>query len=105
MDAPEEDLEPQGEEEPSLGSVQRHGAWSTGATDDREEDCEDEGSQCDDEGCTTTDDEPLLGWTLDGNVGNSFDEDREFDPADMGEPEVRVLNSVLVDLTALEGQP
>ena len=86
MDAPGEDLEPQGDEEPSLGSVQHHGAWSTGSTDDREEECEDEGAQCDDEGCTTTDDEPSLGWTNAGLRGNN-DDDREHDPADLGEPE------------------
>lgn len=86
--------------EPSLGSAAPHQQvtqeiWSTGTTDDREQecedegcDCEDEGSQCDDEGCTTTDDEPSLGWTADGQLGNDcYGEDREYDPADMGEPE------------------
>ena len=86
MDAPGEDLEPQGDEEPSLGSVAHHGAWATGATDDREEDCEDEGAQCDDEGCRDADLEPSLGWTNEGRRGNN-DDDREHDPADLGEPE------------------
>ncbi len=50
------DLEDTGDAEPSLGSLEHLGRyaqdhWATGATDDREEVCEDEGAQCDDEGC------------------------------------------------------
>lgn len=33
------------------------------------------------------DTEPSLGWTINGFMGQTFDPDREFDPADRGEPE------------------
>lgn len=32
--------------------------------------------------------EPILGWTVNGDMGATFDPDRELDPAEMGEPEV-----------------
>ena len=78
--------------EPSLGWPETGTAGQSfrnmGGRHDYEEQCEDEGAQCDDEGCTKTDDEPSLGWTLHGNLGNDpYGEDREHDPADMGEPE------------------
>lgn len=31
--------------------------------------------------------EPSMGWTVNGFMGQTFDPDREFDPADRGEPE------------------
>jgi hypothetical protein len=64
------DLEPAGDEEPSLGAPERQaGSWKgIGlAADDRDEDdsdrepcCEDEGAQCDDEGNDSGDREPEL---------------------------------------------
>ena len=77
--------------EPALGWPETGTAGQSfhnmGSTSDLEEQCEDEGAQCDDEGCVHTDDEPSLGWTIDGKRGSTWDDDREHDPADLGEPD------------------
>lgn len=57
--------------EPSLGGY-------FGASDDREDACEDEGAQCEDEG-VCDDFEPSHGWTVDGVVGKADDDERELE--------------------------
>ena len=57
------DLEPEGNDEPSLGATERQsGSWKglSAMCDDREEDSEDEGAQCEDEGNDSGDREPEL---------------------------------------------
>ena len=60
------DLEDTGDDEPSLGSSVQHGA------DGMEYDLE----------LDTSDDEPSLGWNLYGELGPTFDPDRELDDSD-----------------------
>ncbi len=57
------DLEDNGDDEPSIGSLGLVGA--NGQEYDLELD--------------SSDDEPSLGWTLDGFMGSTFDPDREWD--------------------------
>lgn len=71
--------EPEGEDEPSLGSLggtaeNRRGGqrvWSGGGTDDLEEACEDEGGACEDEGADNGDREPdpdaMCNWADEGD--------------------------------------
>ena len=77
IDAPTQDLEEGGDDEPSLGWVtdDRGCLISCASTDDRELECEDEGAQCDDEGAADTDLEPNLGWTLDSRCDGGDGED------------------------------
>jgi hypothetical protein len=60
------DLEDNGDEEPSIGNVGRY-----------------VGGQClYDLETDTADDEPSLGWNIDGDMGPTFDPDRELDPSE-----------------------
>jgi len=63
------DSEANGDDEPSIGNIGYYGP--NGLEYDLEQDL--------------SDDEPSLGWTADGRLIG--DDDREFDPSEMGEPE------------------
>ncbi|WP_182915373.1 hypothetical protein [Rhodopseudomonas palustris] len=85
------DLEPAGDDEPTLGSIAEHTNWAGGSTDDREGDdgCDDrEGDELqhggdEHDGCEPdVDAEDALGWTIDGALGYSGDHEEGSTTAD-----------------------